>query len=119
MVRDTHRSSSGDADDVQDVGLQRVQGQASVPFYDESRGRRLSLRAVLVHDSHLQAGHGKAEGCRICGQGLEGALEKAPERGPRRGGDEVAESGGADEEVAAASALVDRESRKEDKVLWR
>ena len=121
MVNDSRRQSSdpSNANGVQDVELQRVSRQVDGSVHDESGGRRLSLRSVLVHDAHLQAGPGSSEGCRICSQGLEGALEKAPQGGPRRGSDEVAESGGADEKLAAASARVDRESRKEDKVLWR
>ncbi len=110
---------SSNANRVQDVELQRVPRQVDGALHDESGGRRLSLRAVLVHDAHLQMGRYESEGCRICGQGLEGALEKTPQGGPRRGTDEVAESGGADEELAAASSRVDREGRKEDKVLWR
>ncbi len=116
---DSVRPASGDANSMQDLGVQRVSRPANGSVYDESRGRRLSVRAVLVHDAHLQAGFRTSEGCPICGQGLEGALEKVTERGPRRGVDEVAESGGADEELAAASSRGNREGRKEDKVLWR
>ena len=112
-------SNTSDAHGVQDVGVQRVPGQADGPVYDESGGRRLSVRAVLFHDAHLQAGHRRAERCPICEQGLEGALEKVAQGGPRRGSDEVAESGGADAEVSAASARGNRDGKKEDQVLWR
>ncbi len=119
MVNNLPGNKVGDANGLQNVEVQRVSGQVNGPVHDESGGRRLSLRAVLIHDAHLQAGFRTAERCSICGEGLEGALEKAPQGGPRRGSDEVAESGGVDKELAAASARVDRASRKEDPVLWR
>ena len=71
----------------------------------ESAGRMLSFGAVRVHNLHLQGGRSYRKDCRICGEGLDGALEEAawqPTEGP-----EVAESDGADEEGDAASSLGD------------
>ena len=116
----SERTQDRDANGVQDLGLQRVSGQADVSVHDESGGRRLSLRSVLVHDRHLQNGSGKAEGCGICSKGLEGALETVKEDRARRGGDEVAPSGGADEKRATAHASSVGPSEKEtNPVLWR
>ena len=120
MVNDSLREPVGNADGVQNVGVQRVPRQADGPVYDESRGRRLSIRSVLLHDAHVQAGTLESARCKICRQGLEGALEAVTERGPRRGDDEVAQSGRADEEGAAPPPRVTRPTEAEKRaVLWR
>ena len=79
MAQDQVRNDPGNADHVQDVGVRGVPRQADGSLLYESRGRRLSLRAVLIHDNHIQSRPGKKKaGCPICRQGLEGALA-APE----------------------------------------
>ncbi len=118
MVRDLGRQGPGTADSVQDVEVQRVSGSADGAVHDAGRGRRLSLRAVLFHDGHVQAGRRSAEGCGICKEGLEGALAPAEKVRPQVPGDEMVEGSGADEKDAAASAPGDRASSRKDKVLW-
>ncbi len=105
------------ANGVQNVELLGVSGQADGPVHNESRGRRLSLRAVLFHDNHLQAGHRSAEKCGICSKGLEGALAPSEESRPPRGGDEVVEGGRADQKDAAASSPSDRAGGRPNPML--
>ncbi len=119
MVTNGEREGGSSPDRVQDLELLRVSRSSHGPVYDASRGRRLSLRAVLFHDNHVQNGPRKHEGCGVCRKGLEGALEAVTEAGARRGSDEVAKGGGADPEAPAASASGDRSGGKEGKVLWR
>ncbi len=119
MVNDLVQENSRPTDDMQDLGVQRVQGPANGSVHDESGGRRLSLRAVLLHDAHLQDGRRTAERCGICSEGLEGALEKVTERSPRRGESEVVPSSGGDQEGSATPPPDDRASGKENQVLWR
>ena len=52
MVRDMGGPGGPATNNVQDVEVQGVQRQASVSVHDESGGRRLSLRAVLLHDAY-------------------------------------------------------------------
>ena len=112
-------SDRGTANRVQDVELLGVPRSSYGSVYDAGRGRRLSLRAVFLHDAHLQAGTRVAEGCGICSEGLEGALEKVTQRSSRRGKDEVAPGSGVDEKPATPPPSADRPGREENPVLWR
>ncbi len=80
MAANEIRGNSGDAHHVQDMGLRGVPRQADGSVLYESRGRRLSLAILSIHDRHLQnrAGVYVAQ-CKICRKGLEGALA-APEK---------------------------------------
>ncbi len=117
MVRDKGRPDDRNANNVQDLELRGVSGPPNVVVYDESRGRRLSLRAVLFHDRHLSAGAPSSTQCGICSQGLEGALEASPQITPSDRESEVVQGGGVDQEGSAAPARAPGSSRRKDQVL--
>ncbi len=119
MVTNASRENDRLANQLQDMEVQRVQRPPDGLVHDASRGRRLSLRAVLIHDTHLQAGVRSATRCGVCREGLEGALEKTPQASPRRGGDEVASGSGVDEKSATPPTSANRPGGEENPVLWR
>lgn len=87
----------------------------------ESGDWRLSFRSVRVHNNHLQIGQENAASCRICTEGLGGALEKIEVVRKPDKKDEVAKSGGADEKGDSSSPYDDwaRATRNADEVLAR
>ena len=99
MVNVPEQKSTGAADNLQDVGMSRMSRSSSRAVQHESRGRRISLRRILVHNSHIQAGL-PAGRCRVCSEGLEGILANAPR--DRVSEPVVVESSGTDEEGSAA-----------------
>ncbi len=120
MLRDDNWTQDNNADPVQDLAMRRVPRQAKGAIHHEDRGRSLSLKAVLLHDAHLQKGVGHSEKCPICRQGLEGALEAPQKDATPDRDDEMVPSPGGDTEGPATPPYGDGsyEDRK-DPLLWR
>ncbi len=96
-----------DSYDLQDVELHRVSGSREGFFQGESPGRVLTLAPLRVHNAHVRGGKKRApKGCRICREGLAGAMEASPEDGEMEERKVVASSR-ADKERSAASARSD------------
>jgi hypothetical protein len=108
----------GSADDLQDVELQGVSGQDRGAVQDVSVVRKLNLRALRVHNAHLEVGRRSSGGCSICGQGLAGLLAEV-ETGRQRE-IRVDKSSGTDEEGTASPASVGGASAGESagSLLW-
>ncbi len=100
MANSTEREQTRSQNNVQDVGLRRVSGQDASSVPGESGDRRLSFRAVRVHNSHLQKGKQTTLRCGVCEQGLESAL--APIAVERVAEDEMVEGDGTNEGKDAA-----------------
>lgn len=94
MAKDSDRVDPGYANDLQDVGVRRLQGQASKPLYTEGGGWLLSLGAVRLRNLHIQS-RPKHKGCGECGEGLARVLEEVAEDAAPD--DEVVEGAGADD----------------------
>ncbi len=74
------------------------------PVQDEGGVRVLSLGSMRIHNLHLQSGRSTDRVlCRICSEGLEGALARTPDRPVEK--PEVVESDGADAEGDATPPL--------------
>lgn len=141
MVTEQVRYDSQHADDLQDVVVQKLPGQARESVYNESRGRGLSFAAVRVHNNHIQTwrawGSPKpgqqgiepndrddlvgdpvryTQGCRICSEGLEGILAPLASRAPTV---EVVTRRRTDRERAAALARDSGTDQRENPLLWQ
>ncbi len=99
MAASTERKRNSNPDPVQDVELSRVQRSADGTIQSARGDRRLNFRAILLHNSHLQAGKSTAGGCGVCGQGLAGALPLVAQE--QISEPEVVKGDGADEESDA------------------
>ncbi len=78
MVNDRSRANDSDADDMQNMGVRRLQGQTQKPLYTEGGGRLLSLGAVRLRNLHIQR-KPQHKGCSECGEGLAGVLAEVEE----------------------------------------
>ncbi len=107
-----------DSYDLQDVEVSWVSGQTPGFFQGESPGRLLTLAPLRVHNVHVRGGKKRLpKGCRICRQGLEGAMEASEEEAEleRR---RVAESDRIDKERSAAHSRGDGSVDAAYKVLF-
>ncbi len=68
---------------------------------------RLSFGAVRVHNSHLQGGKSRQQGCGICEKGLGGAMAKIEGEGKSDSEDEVVEGDGVDEKANTSPSYSD------------
>lgn len=105
MAASAERRLAEDANSVQKLEVSRVSGPDGRLVQSEGGDWRLSLRAVRLHNSHLQSGRRSSKGCPICGAaGLEGALAPVEEERAADSKDEVAAGDGSDEKGDAASS---------------
>jgi len=96
MANDNQRRGTGNANQLQDMGMRGMQRQDDGPVQSQDRGWRLSFRALRVHHSHLSGGVFTAETCGLCQHGLEGALAEIKELPVKA--DEVVEDSRTDQE---------------------
>ncbi len=117
MVNKNRIRDTGDADNVQDLGMLGLQRSADGTLQDESSGGMLSLGSMRLHNAHVADGRGVAGECRICSEGMGGVLAPVEARGPR--GLAVVESSGTDGEGATPSSADSGTSEREDSLLWQ
>ena len=142
MAQEQIRYDSDNADDLQDLVVQKLPGQTRESLYDESRGRGLSFAAVRIHNIHLSAWRawgspkpgkkGKKPSdmelqkhpgppvrysahCRVCSEGLEGVLAPLGKRPPTI---EVVKGRRTDRERTAALTRSSGAGPGPDQVLW-
>ncbi len=95
------------SDEVQDLGVSYVQGDAEGLREDGSALWNTLIGYVRIHNAHLQArGPGASTECPLCQGGVE-RLADAIEGGTVDDGYGVVQGGGTDEEGAAAPPPVD------------
>lgn len=90
MPKDKNGAPGGNAHDLQGLALPGVQGPVAGPVSNEAGDRFISLNAIRAHHLHIQSTGRASVGCRVCSEGVEGALaEAAPKPAVRE--DEVDE----------------------------
>lgn len=107
-----------DSDDLQDVGLRGLRKEDDLVISVTRGSGSLSIRAMRVHHSHVQAGRKRDTRCGFCSAGLEGVLESAETIQTREPIVEVVPSSGADEEGDASPAPGDGAGDGQAKMLW-
>jgi len=90
MARYSPGQESNTPDNMQDVGVRSVLSERAGAVPREARDWRLSLRAVRIHNRHVQAAKPDRPACRCLREGLAGF--NTPAQVGLREGDPVVES---------------------------
>ncbi len=100
MAQTDGRPTDSNANDVQDMGMQRMPGQDPSPGQNAYTIRGGAIKAIVVHHAHLKKNPGSfSKKCDVCRGRVGPVLEAIPEAPPKEE-NTVVPGDGADEEGA-------------------